>query len=147
MTAGTGSPCAPGQTARQKTGGYMELYNQVQIQSMKLRVHTQPTQSLCIPLQRRVPVKRRPVYITTAESTTYLVLLQLREFIPTGGNCKIYLPDKRDQEHMNCQRQLNVLLQILCVLTFKCKPCCRIQLVNVHFQIQLLSCLYGPVTI
>jgi len=26
MTSGTGSPCAPGQTARSKTGGYMELW-------------------------------------------------------------------------------------------------------------------------
>ena len=34
---------------------------------------------------------------------------------------------------MSCQRRLSVLLQILRVLTWKYKPCCRIQIVNIEY--------------
>jgi len=75
----------------------------------------------------------RPVCVSTAKSiwwSTYVFLLQIREFIPVGETVQFYLPDKRDQEFMNCQRRLSVLLQILHVLTLKCKLRCQIQIVN-----------------
>ena len=48
---------------------------------------------------------------------------------------------------MSCKRWLSVLLQILCVLMFKCKPCCQIQNNCKLPNIEVLSWLYGPVTV
>ena len=43
----------------------------------------------------------RPVCVSTAKSiwrSTYVFLLQIREFIPVGETVQFYLPNKRDQE-------------------------------------------------
>jgi len=58
----------------------------------------------------------RPVFITRGESTwrsTYVLLLELKEFTPMGGSCKVYVLDRRNQEHISYERQLSVLLQML----------------------------------
>ena len=72
----------------------------------------------------------------------YLCVLTTAKGVHSSGrNCTIYLPDKRDQEFMNCQRRLSAPLQILYVLTLKCKLCCWIQIVN--FPNMLISYWVG----
>ena len=55
------------------------------------------------------------ICITTAKSAWWsTLLLQLREFTPVGGNCKVYLPDKGTRSIWAAKGGwLSVLLQIL----------------------------------
>ena len=74
------------------------------------------------------------VCITTAKSAWWsTLLLQLREFTPVGGNCKVYLPDKGTRNIWAAKGGWVFYYTFLRVLMLKCKPCCQIQIVN--FQI------------
>jgi len=91
------------------------------------------------------------VCITTAKSTWWsadsALLLQLREFTPVGGNCKVYLPDKGTRSIWTAKGDWVFYCKFLRGLMLKCKPCCQIQIVNsVTVQMHVVVCKHTTAT-